>query len=76
LLFLAPLGRVSFPVRGLLFSLGPSLAQLFWVFPLKAQKGILGLQLGALTPLLVLFYNTVWGVAAGWWLNLVRQDQV
>lgn len=76
LLFLAPLGRVSFPVRGLLFSLGPSLAQLFWVFPLKAHKGVLGLQLGARTPLLVLLYNAVWGVAAGWWLNLVRRDQV
>jgi hypothetical protein len=68
-LFLVPMGRWSFPVRGLLFSLGPSLVQLFLVFPYQAQKGVLGLQLGALTPLFVLFYNVVWGVAAGWWLN-------
>jgi hypothetical protein len=69
LLFLIPLGRVSFPVRGLLFGLGPSLVQLFVVFPLKAHKGAMGLQLGALTPLFVLIYNAVWGVAAGWWLS-------
>jgi hypothetical protein len=74
LLFLIPLGRVPFPVRGLLFGLGPSLVQLFVVFPLKAHKGVLGLDLGALTPLFVLFYNAVWGLAAGWWLNLVHRD--
>jgi hypothetical protein len=72
LLFLVPLGRRSFPVRGLLFSLVPTLVQLFLVFPFKAQKGVMGLQLGYLTPLLVVFYNAVWGYAAGWWLNRVR----
>jgi len=74
LLFLIPLGRVSFPIRGLLFSLGPSLVQLFVVFPYQAQKGVMGLQLGALTPLFVLFYNAVWGVAAGLWLKWARPD--
>ena len=74
LLFLIPLGRVSFPLRGLLFSLGPSLVQLFVVFPYQAQKGVMGLQLGALTPLFVLFYNVVWGVAAALWLQWERPD--
>jgi len=74
LLFLIPLGRLSFPVRGLLFSLGPTLVQLFLIFPLKAQKGVMGLQLGYLTPLLVVFYNAVWGYAAGWWLTRVRPE--
>ncbi|MHB9075428.1 MAG: hypothetical protein ACYC6G_18130 [Desulfobaccales bacterium] len=74
LLFLVPMGQVSFTIRGLIFSLGPSLVQLFWVFPVQAHKGVLGLQLGALTPLFVLFYNAVWGLAAGWWLNLVRRN--
>ncbi len=73
-LFLIPLGRVSFPVRGLLFSLGPSLVQLVVVFPFQAQKGIWGLQLGTLTPLFVLFYNAVWGIAAGLWLQWSRPD--
>jgi hypothetical protein len=70
-LFLLPLGRLSLPVRGLIFSLGPSLAMFFLIFP-QAHKGLLGLQLGSLTPVLVLFYNAVWGVAAGCWLTLVQ----
>jgi hypothetical protein len=74
LLFLVPMGRMSFTLRGLIFSLGPSLVQLFLVFPLQAHKGALGLELGALTPVFVLFYNVVWGVAAAWWLNLVRRN--
>ena len=69
LLFLLPGGRWSFPARGLLFSLAPTLVQLFLVFPLMAHKGVMGLQLGVLTPLMVVFYNAVWGYAVGWWLN-------
>jgi hypothetical protein len=72
LLFLLPLGRLSFTARGLLLSLGPTLVQLFIVFPLKAHQGVLGLQLGYLTPLFVVFYNAVWGWAAGLWLHRVR----
>ena len=74
-LFLLPLAGLSFPVRGLIFSLGPSLATRFLVLPFQAHKGVLGLQLGALTPVLVLFFNAVWGVAAGWWLSLVQDQQ-
>ena len=69
LLFLIPLGRLSFPVKGLLISLLPSMVQLFWVFPFIARKGILGLQLGALTPLVVLIYTALWGIPAGLWLK-------
>jgi hypothetical protein len=68
LLFLLPMGRWSFPARGLLFSLAPTLVQLFVVFP-HVHKGVLGLQLGSLTPLMVMFYNAIWGYAAGWWLS-------
>jgi len=68
LLFLLPMGRWSFPARGLLFSLAPTLVQLFVVFP-HVHKGVLGLQLGYLTPLMVVFYNAIWGYAAGWWLS-------
>lgn len=71
-LFLIPLGRMSFPARGVLFSLAPTLVQFFLVFPLMAHKGVLGLQLGSLTPLLVVFYNAVWGLAAGLWLKWAR----
>ncbi len=67
-LFLIPL-RSSHFVRGLLWSLGPSAVQLFVVFPAKAQKGMMGLDLGKLVPLFVLFYNAVWGLAAAYWLK-------
>ena len=71
-LFLLPILRNSFIVRGLLYSLGPSLVMLFIVFPMKAKKGMLGLDLGNLTPVLVLFFNAVWGIAAALWLRLSR----
>ncbi len=72
-LFLVPAG-LSYPVRGLLYSLGPSLAALLVVLPLQAHKGVLGLESGYLTPVFVLFYNAIWGVVAGWWLTLTERD--
>ena len=74
LLFLIILGRLSFPVKGLLISLLPSMVQLFWVFPFIVRKGILGLQLGALTPLVVLIYTALWGIPAGLWLKWALPD--
>ncbi|RME14233.1 MAG: hypothetical protein D6797_09300 [Bdellovibrio sp.] len=47
-----------------LASLGPSLVQLAIVFPFKAHKGFGGLELGTLTPVLVLIFNFIWGVVA------------
>ena len=71
-LFLLPILRNSFITRGLLYSLGPSLVMLFIVFPMKAKKGMFGLDLGNLTPVLVLFFNAVWGVAAALWLRMSK----
>jgi hypothetical protein len=68
-LFLLPLG-LAYPVRGLLYSLAPSGVAWLVVLPFQAHKGWFGWQLGVLTPVLVLFYNAVWGLAAGWWLQL------
>jgi len=51
--------------QGLALSLAPTLVQLFVVFPVKTDAGFLGLGLGALTPVLVLVANAVWGLAAG-----------
>lgn len=70
-LFLIPLFRNSVLLRGLLYSLGPSFVQLFVVFPARG-KGAMGLELGALTPLFVLFFNAVWGVTAAFWLTRSR----
>jgi hypothetical protein len=39
--------------------LGPTIVQLFVVFPPKAGKGIMGFELGLLTPLLVVVFNAI-----------------
>lgn len=68
-MFFLPWKNLSLPARGLLYSLVPSLVQLLAVFPYQAHKGLLGLQLGYLTPALVLFFNAVWGLTAAFWLQ-------
>jgi hypothetical protein len=51
------------PVRaGLMLSLAPSLAQLFYFFP-RDQHSLLGVDLGPLTPIVVLGVNAIWGWA-------------
>ena len=70
LLFLLSWRSKNLLGQGLIYSLGPTLAQLFLVFPYKANKGFLGLELGLLTPLLVVFFNAVWGLGTAWWLRL------
>ena len=73
LLFLFPLMQKRYLYRGLIFSLGPTVVQLFIVFPIKASKGIMGLDLGLLTPLLVFVFNAIWGFAAAIWLRWVSE---
>jgi hypothetical protein len=68
-LFLLPLMRSRILSRGIIFSLGPTLVQLFVVFPLKAGKGYMGLDLGTLTPLLVFIFNAIWGITTAIWLR-------
>ncbi len=72
LLFLLPLKRLTYTARGLLLSLLPSLAQLLVVFPLQAKKGLFGLQLGYLTPVMVLFFNAIWGITTAYCLKITR----
>ncbi len=74
ILFLLPWGRGSVILRGLIFSLGPTAVQLLVVFPLKAQKGLLGLSLGALTPLFAVIFNAIWGIMAAWWIVNVIEE--
>lgn len=66
--FLLPLGGMNIYARGLLLSLGPTIVQCLIVFPMKLHVGVLGLHLGALTPVLVLIFNAVWGLVTAWWL--------
>lgn len=62
LLFMLPMLDSKLLRKGSILSLFPTAVQLFMVFP-KAGKGMAGLELGMLTPLLVLFFNWVWGIA-------------
>jgi hypothetical protein len=62
LLFILPMFQSKLLLKGAVLSLFPTAVQLFIVFPLKAHKGIAGLDLGLYTPLFVLFFNWVWGV--------------
>jgi len=67
-LFLIPLFGNSPRVRGVIYSAGPTLVQLFIILPVQQGKGMMGLDLGILTPLLVVFFNIVWGLVASYWL--------
>ena len=69
-LFVLPIFRNQPFAQGLFFSLWPSVVQLFVVFPYQANKGVLGLDLGTLTPVFVLFFNAVWGLTAAFWLRM------
>ncbi|MCR8922052.1 hypothetical protein NO559_04675 [Dasania sp. GY-MA-18] len=72
LLFILPLMRSRLLYKGLVLSLIPTAVQLFVVFPFKAGKGMAGLDLGMLTPLMVLFFNAVWGLVAALSIRAAR----
>jgi hypothetical protein len=61
-LFLLTIMKSKTIARATLFSLFPTLVQLFVIFPFKANKGMAGIDLGLLTPAFVVVYNWVWGV--------------
>ena len=61
LLFVLPVLKSRLLLKGSVLSLLPTAVQLFVVFPLKAHKGVAGLELGLYTPLFVLFFNWIWG---------------
>ncbi|MCA1764782.1 MAG: hypothetical protein LC633_00750 [Desulfobulbaceae bacterium] len=72
LLFLLPLRNMNIFTKGALLSLAPSAIQLFVVFPLKTPQGVGGLELGLATPLFVLFFNWIWGVATAFAIKMAR----
>ncbi|MDD3472414.1 MAG: hypothetical protein PHS86_06500 [Syntrophaceae bacterium] len=73
LLFLTPFFRSMPPVRIVVFALAPSIFQLLVVFPYFVNKGFLGLELGASTPLFVIGFNIVWALFAEIWLKIASQ---
>lgn len=72
LLFLLPLLRSKPLVQGLVLSLIPTAVQLLYFFPVQAHKGLGGIELGLLTPLLVVIFNFVWGVVTAVTIKLAK----
>ena len=72
LLFIIPMLQSRLLLKGAMLSLLPTAVQLFIVFPLKADKGIAGLELGLLTPVFVVFFNGVWGVITALTLKMAK----
>ncbi len=73
-LFLLPLLRQQTILRAFIFSMGPTMVQLFIIFPFKANKGFMGTDLGAMTPLFVIFLNFIWGLKAAILLKIAGKD--
>ncbi len=71
-LFLLPVLRSKPLVQGAVLSLAPTAVQLFYIFPVLAYKGIGGVELGLLTPLLVVFFNWVWGFVTAIVIKLAK----
>jgi len=71
-LFLIPLFRGKTALRGFVFSLAPTIVQLYWVFPYQLDKGMMGLDLGAFTPIFVIFFNFIWGLVAALWVKAAK----
>ena len=73
LLFIVPLWERNPFLRGLFFSIGPTLVMLFVIFPLRLGKGMMGLDLGTWTPAFVILFNAVWGWTAALWMRWVNR---
>jgi hypothetical protein len=72
ILFLLPMLGSRPLSKGFVVSLFPTAVQLFVVFPFRAHKGMAGLDLGLLTPLVVLVVNAVWGWTASLTIRISR----
>jgi len=57
--------------KGMLISILPSMYQLLVVYPYHTAQGTLGMQLGTMTPLFVVCFNLVWGIAIGIFARLL-----
>ena len=72
LLFMLPMLQSKMLLKGAILSLFPTAVQLFVVFPVKAHKGVAGLDLGLFTPLFVLFFNWVWGIVTAVTIKIAK----
>lgn len=66
LLLLLPILKKKVALRGILMSLFPSAMMLFKVLPAMG-KGLMGLELGLLMPVMVVGLNFIYGLVAAHW---------
>jgi hypothetical protein len=66
LLFVMPIFKSKTFLKASFLSLFPTAFQLFYVFPVTAHKGMGGMALGMLTPVVVLVLNWVWGLVTAY----------
>jgi hypothetical protein len=64
LLFVIPVLKSRFLIKGTILSLVPTAAQLLYFFPYTTPYGLFGVNLGMWTPAYVLVLNWIWGVVA------------
>lgn len=57
--------------KGLWMAILPTLVQLLYIFPYHTTFGLLGSELGTLTPLFVLVANLLWGGFTGYFTRLI-----
>src|SRR5512134_3471920 len=69
-LFMLPIVRGHWWLRGIVLSLAPSAFQMLYMFPRETGEGFFGLGLGALTPVFVLAANVIWGLSAAWLMRM------
>lgn len=73
LLFTLPwMDKVTWFLTGVIYSIVPTLAQLFVFFPLVTGEGVLGSSLGSNTPYFVILFNLVWGLITAFWIRVSR----
>lgn len=65
-LFLLPLLKEQHLLRGILFSLAPTM-MVFLKFVPGLEKSLFGLSFGPIRPELILIINFVWGIVAAFW---------
>jgi hypothetical protein len=73
LLLLLPVWQNRTVLRGCVFSLLPSAMMLFMVLP-GMGKGLLGLGFGAMTPVVVIGLNFVYGIIAAFWYKCTVEN--
>lgn len=70
--FLLPVLSSRVVLRSFVLCLIPALVQLFIIYPFYQGKGVAGFSLGALTPVVVIFFWWVWALATSLTLRFAK----